>query len=72
MASSSVKTRPGTGKRRWRQFEACQIGNIGIKLRCIDLFSQWEERYERGEYHGTAEDLALFEEFESCVTEPVS
>jgi tRNA-dihydrouridine synthase len=38
----------------------------------VDLFSQWEERYERGEYHGTAEDIALFEEFESCVTEPAS
>ena len=25
----------------------------------IDLFSQWEERYERGEYHGTAEDVAV-------------
>src|SRR5512136_1807128 len=35
----------------------------------IDLFSQWEERYERGEYHGTAEDLALFAEFDSCVVE---
>ena len=25
----------------------------------IDLFGQWEERYERGEYHGTAEDAAV-------------
>src|SRR5512143_3378151 len=33
----------------------------------IDLFSQWEERYERGEYYGTAEDDELFAEFESCV-----
>jgi tRNA-dihydrouridine synthase B len=38
----------------------------------IDLFSQWEERYERGEYHGTAEDAALFPEFESCVSEPIT
>ncbi len=37
----------------------------------IELFGQWEERYERGEYHGTAEDLALFEEFESCAAEAV-
>ena len=35
----------------------------------IELFSQWEERYERGEYYGTAEDAALFPEFESCVAE---
>jgi nifR3 family TIM-barrel protein len=35
----------------------------------IDLFSQWEDRYERGEYHGTAEDIAAFPEFESCVAE---
>jgi tRNA-dihydrouridine synthase B len=38
----------------------------------IDLFSQWEERYERGEYYGTAEDAAEFPEFESCVTEPAT
>ncbi len=38
----------------------------------IDLFSQWEERYERGEYHGTAVDAELLETFESCVTEPAS
>ncbi len=38
----------------------------------IDLFSLWEERYERGEYHGTAEDAALFAEFESCAAEPVA
>jgi tRNA-dihydrouridine synthase B len=35
----------------------------------IDLFSAWEERYERGEYYGTAEDAAEFPEFDSCVTE---
>ncbi len=35
----------------------------------IDLFSQWEERYERGEYQGTAEDAAEFPEFESCAAE---
>ncbi len=33
----------------------------------IELFSQWEERYERGEYHGTAEDAAAFPEFDSCI-----
>ena len=38
----------------------------------IDLFNQWEERYERGEYHGTAEDAALFPEFDSCDTEPAA
>ena len=35
----------------------------------IDLFGQWEERYERGEYHGTAADAAEFPEFESCAAE---
>ena len=38
----------------------------------IDLFGQWEERYERGEYHGTAEDVAAFPEFENCVAESVA
>jgi hypothetical protein len=35
----------------------------------IDLFSQWEERYERGEYQGAVENAEAFPEFESCVTE---
>jgi tRNA-dihydrouridine synthase B len=35
----------------------------------IELFSQWEERYERGEYQGAVENAAEFPEFESCVTE---
>jgi hypothetical protein len=38
----------------------------------IELFGQWEERYARGEYHGTAEDIAEFPEFENCVTEPTT
>jgi nifR3 family TIM-barrel protein len=35
----------------------------------IELFSQWEERYERGEYQGAVENAAAFPEFESCATE---
>jgi len=37
----------------------------------IDLFSQWEERYERGEYFSTV-PTELDEIFESCVTEPTA
>src|SRR5512136_1827302 len=32
----------------------------------IDLFSQWEERYERDDYQLSAEDAELFAQFESC------
>ena len=38
----------------------------------IELFGQWEERYERGEYRGTAEDTTLLAEFEGCTIEPTS
>ena len=38
----------------------------------IELFSQWEERYEREDYHGVAEDAELYAAFESCAPEPAA
>jgi nifR3 family TIM-barrel protein len=38
----------------------------------IDLFGQWEERYERGEYFGAADRTEMDEAFESCVVEPAT
>jgi hypothetical protein len=35
----------------------------------IDLFSQWEERYERDDYQLSPEDAELFAQFESCAVE---